>query len=144
MPYKQGVTGSNPVAPTSKIKGFSVSGLRPFLLYTNIIQTLPPSGKFPHPFPCLHFRSVGRDHFFYSPLNTKVMTEKTSAAVAESFEVAGVIVENPAELLTGLKSMYIGYLQANEGIDPDEAEQVETSYGILKQVLTAMVKQAAM
>lgn len=72
------------------------------------------------------------------------MTEKTSAAVAESFEVAGVIVENPAELLTGLKSMYIGYLQANEGIDPDEAEQVETSYGILKQVLTAMVKQAAM
>jgi len=37
LPYKQRVTGSNPVAPTSKIKGFGRSASKPFFYLYKIL-----------------------------------------------------------------------------------------------------------
>jgi hypothetical protein len=38
MPYKQGVTGSNPVVPTLKLTTYKVKLVGGFLLYTQFIQ----------------------------------------------------------------------------------------------------------
>ena len=36
LPYKQGVTGSNPVAPTNNRKGFRRKSLKPFFYFYHV------------------------------------------------------------------------------------------------------------
>ncbi len=69
LPYKQRVTGSNPVAPTSKIKGFGRSASGTFLYFYQICRAIKVGLDFSgrHHQADIHVTPAVRNDAFINP-----------------------------------------------------------------------------